>query len=273
MGFSPSGQKLDNKFERTQESFTMEWQQIKEYDSAWGWSVEQRLELLLDYMEVSRNDLKEKMFLDCGCGHGEVTLAVGKTGASYYGLDLSFSVDYIHNLIKMKFPELLDRIYLVQGNVNFPPFKENSFDFVHSSGVLHHTPDTLEAFKSIEKLVKYGGKTWIWVYKKRGRMFELIIGLLRRITTRLPLKLLALICWTTAIPVYFLYKYSNTFKTRTYRETFLSQFDCWSPQYQFHHTIPEVFGWYNYLGYKELKANLPTRNGFGVLGTKDDAPV
>ena len=44
------------------------------------------------------------------------------------------------------------------------PFAPESFDYIYSIGVLHHTPDCEQAFKGLPRLLKPGGRIAIWLY-------------------------------------------------------------------------------------------------------------
>jgi SAM-dependent methyltransferase len=55
-------------------------------------------------------------------------------------------------------------------NLFRPIFKPGSFDLVVSNGVLHHTSDPFEAFRSIARLVKPGGYILIGLYHRYGRL-------------------------------------------------------------------------------------------------------
>ncbi|MCX4351268.1 MAG: class I SAM-dependent methyltransferase [Lachnospiraceae bacterium] len=46
------------------------------------------------------------------------------------------------------------------------PFADNSFDYIHSDGVLHHTPDTKLAMKALYDKVRPGGVFWFYIYKE-----------------------------------------------------------------------------------------------------------
>ena len=55
-----------------------------------------------------------------------------------------------------------------------PPFKDSTFDFIWSDGVLHHTPNTFSAFSSVEKLLKKGGKFYAWFYPNYTKSYYLL---------------------------------------------------------------------------------------------------
>ena len=52
--------------------------------------------------------------------------------------------------------------------------KDNFFDFIWCSGVLHHTKSPIEAFRITTKSLKNGGYILIGLYNKIGRIRTLI---------------------------------------------------------------------------------------------------
>ena len=94
----------------------------------------------------------------------------------------------------------------MQGDIFHPPVKRGALDFVYSIGVLHHLPDPKAGFLSLTRLIRAGGTMCIWVYLRgRGRQIAWF-NRMRAISTRLPLRLLNLLClllagvqWVTLI--------------------------------------------------------------------------
>lgn len=48
------------------------------------------------------------------------------------------------------------------------PFKDNTFDFIYSWGVLHHTPNYQKAIREIHRVLKPDGKFCVMIYNKRS---------------------------------------------------------------------------------------------------------
>ena len=46
------------------------------------------------------------------------------------------------------------KCHIIQGRIDCLPFEDNSLDFAYSLGVLHHLPDTADAFKKMCKKIK-----------------------------------------------------------------------------------------------------------------------
>jgi SAM-dependent methyltransferase len=139
----------------------------------------------------------------------------------------------------------LPNCHFVQADLLHLPFPPQTFDFIYSIGVLHHTPDTRASLSHVVRTLRPGGEAAIWVYPRRRlsetfhyfpeavnevlahdvnyRVPAKLHGLLRRfagildwtmetasslersITTRLPPRWLYWLCHV-AIPLYTIYR-------------------------------------------------------------------
>ena len=138
------------------------------------------------HYEPDGSFLKDKLILDVGCGMGRYMNIANTYGGEVIGFDLSRAVekakkDTAHNPFS----------HVIQADIMSPPFKKQFFDFIYSIGVLHHTPNTKESFKRIVPLLKIGGTISLCIYAKSHYPIKnLIERMFRKITTRLPLKVL-----------------------------------------------------------------------------------
>ena len=66
------------------------------------------------------------------------------------------------------------------------PFAQQTFDAIFSEGVLHHTPSTERAFKSLVPLLKPGGEIMIYVYKVKAPVREFTDDYVREAISGLP---------------------------------------------------------------------------------------
>jgi SAM-dependent methyltransferase len=128
---------------------------------------------LLAYWQQSLNsripgarELGGRFGLDAGCGEGRYTYCLAESGAEVIGLDLSeaASLAYLRNRAN-------PRAHIVQGSIYRPPFRRGIFDFVFSTGVLHHLPDPRLGFEALVPLLHPGGSMHIWVYGLRQMSF------------------------------------------------------------------------------------------------------
>ncbi len=277
----------DNAFERyfrrTQRSFSSEWSAVGESQGAWGLDPRARKKMFMTCFEIDESYLKGKKVLDAGCGHGEVELALLKTGAEIFASDLSLSVDGMQERVRRAQPHYASMVHVDQSNVFQLPFDDGRFDLVHSAGVLHHTPDTRRAFEMITSRVRKGGKCYIEVYSAelKNPKAHAVSNRLRTLTVHLPHPVLHALCYGGACLLWLLTRlrsmkhpvfFDSTSGKTIYREISLAQlelglFDNFSPQYQHHHTTPEVRDWYTSLGYVNVKKTFVNRSGFGMVGT------
>jgi ubiquinone/menaquinone biosynthesis C-methylase UbiE/uncharacterized protein YbaR (Trm112 family) len=184
-----TNENFDKNFSHTMYSFSAEWDGIDDSSVAWGQSPENRKQLFYETMDIKPEDLKGKIILDVGHGNGELELAICDSGAEIIAADLSFSGEKIQRRLLKDKKEYSNVVHLVQANAHHLPFKNKIFDYVHSSGVLHHTPDTYKGFKSITKHLKNDGKCFIAVYTHENKnildriIFE-ILHIIRLLLTR-----------------------------------------------------------------------------------------
>jgi SAM-dependent methyltransferase len=107
--------------------------------------------------------------LEAGCGTGQLSNFLGST----WGRTV-FAGDACMNSLKLadrfRRENQIKGVAFFQMNLFRPPFKPETFDFVISNGVLHHTSDPRLGFQTIAKLVKPGGVVMIGLYNKYARL-------------------------------------------------------------------------------------------------------
>ena len=64
----------------------------------------------------------------------------------------------------------LENIKFVRGDIFDNIFLEETFDFVITNGVLHHTGDAKKAFKNVSQFLKKNGYIFVGLYNKYGRL-------------------------------------------------------------------------------------------------------
>ncbi len=119
-------------------------------------------------------DLKEyigynKKFIEVGSGTSQLSLALASgTNNMIVALDptlesLKLGKDFADN-------NNIENVIFLNADLFDDPCKNNYFDFVWCSGVLHHTIDSKKGFEIISKWVKPGGTIIIGLYNKYGRL-------------------------------------------------------------------------------------------------------
>jgi ubiquinone/menaquinone biosynthesis C-methylase UbiE/uncharacterized protein YbaR (Trm112 family) len=119
-----------------------------------------------------------QLILDAGAGLGRevINLATAAPEATVVGLEFS---DCAANALRNVSP--LQNACIVQGDIMRMPFAEDSFDYILSEGVLHHTPKTQEAFKKCCVVLKKGGEIAFYIYRKKGPIREFADDFLRKV--------------------------------------------------------------------------------------------
>ncbi len=148
-------------------SFGVEWtiHSRTQYDEHSGFSVSQeRFEKETQW----ERDLRGEVILEVGSGSGRFTSNALKTGATVVSFDYSRAVE-----VNYRSNGSHENLLLVQASVYEMPFRLNYFDRAFCFGVLQHTPDPREAFMSMVRHVKSGGKIAADVYAKSLRTWLL----------------------------------------------------------------------------------------------------
>ena len=110
-------------------------------------------------------EFKGKRILEVGCGLGTMLMNWALNGAECTGVDLNpTSIAQT----KKRF-ELLG----LSGDIRLEdarklPFADNSYDYVYSWGVLHHSPDIEASFSEFFRVLKPGGKFGIMLYNRHS---------------------------------------------------------------------------------------------------------
>jgi SAM-dependent methyltransferase len=254
------------KTDTNMESFSFEWEKHArtQVDS----SKDRRSEKsFFNKTNFNRSKLKGKLVLDAGCGTGRYTDIASRSGGEVIGFDLSFAVDYAYKNLGMR-----KNVHIIQADMFNLPFKKETFDYVFSIGVLHHTGNAKKAFKSILKLLKRGGEIGIWVYSNQNPVTVRATKFWRIFTTRIPKRLFYYMCYL-AIPLYYIKKIPLFYPLLLLMPSSMDKgwdwivlvtFDWYSPTFMTFHSYPEVFGWFKDNNVSITHLGEPT----AVAGTK-----
>jgi SAM-dependent methyltransferase len=257
--------------EHTRTAFSLEWALHRPEDGTWGMTIEERTRwYFLSGVGLSQEEAKGLTVLDAGCGNGSSTLGMARLGAFAVGLDQSSGLDKSVEYLTPADQGLA--LSYVQGNLMDAPFAPASFDVVFSAGVLHHTPDTRQAFLALAPLVKPGGRYYVWLYR-REPCVTAIVDTIRFFTTRLPHARFGQIAWTMAPAFRLFTQAANALGVRSYRpmsreSAALALHDIFGAPHAHAHTYEEVCAWYEEAGFDRPRLVGLERRGFGVCGRR-----
>ena len=263
---------------RSSRSFGLQWTVYREGDATWFKDdAGLRKQEFLYNLQTTPEELRDSTLLDGGCGNGELTRAVAEYGPEIVAMDFSRSVENARKRLFEKGAHVSHKVHYLQGNILELPLLAKSFDMVHTSGVLHHTPSTYRAFKSISKSVKPGGKLYVQLYRRRPNWIHAVNVTLRAVTTRMPMRLLYGLCYM-ATPVHaglsrlvHLLRGEPAPPKATARVRAVQMFDNYSPPYQYRHTVPEIMELFKSEGYTDLQdvtLDNEARHMLAVLGRR-----
>jgi 2-polyprenyl-3-methyl-5-hydroxy-6-metoxy-1,4-benzoquinol methylase len=274
--------KFHEAHDSTRSSFTYEWLRYRVTD------FDENCKFFGEATGLGAPELQGKLVLEAGCGMGRFMEVAASHGAHVVGLDLSRAVERARKSTRFS-----SQVDFVQGDLMNPPFEAESFDVVYSIGVLHHTPDTRQAFHGIAPLVRQGGRLSVWVYRtfqpeirvsapKRtfAQMQEWLSDGTRAVTTRLPHPVLHYLCAAT-VPLGWLKYQADTKPILKYalapflllpisahprRDVRLCDtFDWLAPRFQWKHTTAEVQRWFEEEGFTQPQ---PVQRTVSVTGLR-----
>lgn len=108
---------------------------------------------------------KGKKVLEIGCGLGCMLMNWAKNSSDCTGVDLNpTSIEQTKKRFELH--DLQADIRLE--DANHLPFEDNSFDYVYSWGVLHHSPNLELSIKELFRVLKPGGGFGIMLYNRKS---------------------------------------------------------------------------------------------------------
>lgn len=129
-------------------------------------------------LSLNKNFFNNKICGEFGSGsHGGGGYNLLKLGAKFVHLvDLSKN---IKNGINKHLKQFKNKYEIHIANVDTLPFKDNYFDFINCSGVLHHVDKPFKAFKEIHRVLKKNGLALIVIHGRGGIITRITMEILR----------------------------------------------------------------------------------------------
>lgn len=253
------------------------WSGSFDRESVFGLRMDETKRYFLDSFGVEESALRGARVLDAGTGSGRIPMCLRDAGCEVYAVDIHESLDVVKQAIGR------ESVRFYQADLLKLPFPDGFFDYVWSSGVIHHTPDTAQAFASLARKVKPGGRMFISVYGKMRHHYRMMRHLLP-FAPKLPVPVTLLLAATLALPLYagfngvllgvratvarrgpgpyrvLGFEIENV-EPKSYRSILLNIFDQLHPKFQHEHSAEEVASWFERNGFRDI---VPT-NTVGMI--------
>jgi SAM-dependent methyltransferase len=130
-------------------------------------SAEGRFGRIFDYPAY-----RGKKVLEVGCGMGCMASNWALQGADLTAIDLN---PVAVAQTKRRFEAFGLEGTIQEVDAESLPFPDNSFDFVYSWGVIHHTPGIKRAVEEISRVLKPGGKVGLMLYNRESLLYQYFV--------------------------------------------------------------------------------------------------
>lgn len=118
---------------------------------------------------VDFDSVKGKKVLEIGCGTGAHAAVFASAGADVTAIDLT---ERAVSFTKKRFALFdIKNATVLKADAENLPFPDNSFDFVWSWGVIHHSANTQKIVEEIRRVLKPNGRASIMVYHRNSTRY------------------------------------------------------------------------------------------------------
>jgi ubiquinone/menaquinone biosynthesis C-methylase UbiE len=125
---------------------------------------------------VDFDSLRGKRVLDVGFGSGFSVQLFAEAGADVTGIDLT---PWAVATTRARLEAFGLEADVREGDAEDLPFADESFDFVFSWGVIHHSTNMDKALAELIRVCRHGGRLVIMVYHRRSLFFVVYRGFQR----------------------------------------------------------------------------------------------
>jgi 2-polyprenyl-3-methyl-5-hydroxy-6-metoxy-1,4-benzoquinol methylase len=254
---------LSNDEEQVKRSFHLE--HTRHLDSQHLHFTPKLVDQWLQDVQLPAEYFKGKLILDAGCGSGRWTYALASLGATVVAVDLTDAGVEVTYAATAEMPN----VAVLQASVFNLPFRPESFDFVMSWGVLHHTPNTKAAFDRIVPFVKRGGTLYVMVYERHNPWKFIWTDLIRRVLRWFPEEQRYRLCRLFIIRSRVLFwllrhriicvpcpKEASSLDISTMQ---LGLYDAYAPVFNHLHSRQEVESWFRAYRFEQICLTRPVR--------------
>jgi 2-polyprenyl-3-methyl-5-hydroxy-6-metoxy-1,4-benzoquinol methylase len=121
---------------------------------------------------IMPDDLRGRQVLEIGCGMGLHSLELARRGAKVHAVDLT-EVAVASTQARMK--EFGMDAAVRCADAESLPYDDQTFDFVWSWGVIHHSARTARIVREIARVLKPDGQVRVMVYNREGRIARFVL--------------------------------------------------------------------------------------------------
>jgi 2-polyprenyl-3-methyl-5-hydroxy-6-metoxy-1,4-benzoquinol methylase len=121
---------------------------------------------------IMPDDLVGKQVLEIGCGAGLHSLELARRGAAVHAVDLT---DGAVAATRTRMAEFGVNAEVRCADAESLPYESQTFDFVWSWGVIHHSARTARIVREISRVLKPNGETRVMVYNRQGSIARLTL--------------------------------------------------------------------------------------------------
>ena len=139
---------------------------------------------VIETMDLTDEDLslfENKIVLDVGVGSGASSRLWAPKAKEFHGVDIGNGV----YRAKKTLGDSVKNPIISHSDLHHLPYSDESFDVIVSNGVLHHTPSTKNALKSIYPKLKKGGLVIFYIYKVKAPLREFSDDYVRNLLSNL----------------------------------------------------------------------------------------
>lgn len=162
-----------DKKKQTMSVFSYEWKEFSDYDG----------DNFAFWMPRSVNPsfFKDKVCLEAGCGAGRHTMQAAKYGAEMFSIDLSEAVDVAYEKNKEN-----PKVHIFQADIYSLPFRKESFELIYCTGVIQHLDEPSMGVDALVPFLNKKAALIVNVYSDDRKILHFFLDNFRRITTKLP---------------------------------------------------------------------------------------
>ena len=139
---------------------------------------------VIETMDLTDDDLSlfnDKIVLDVGVGSGASSRLWAPRAKEFHGVDIGNGVYRAKNTLNNS----VENPILSHSDLHHLPYPDESFDLIVSNGVLHHTPSTKNALKSVYPKLKKGGLIIFYIYKVKTPLREFSDDYIRNLISKM----------------------------------------------------------------------------------------